>query len=70
MRAILFLVAIIFSCGCAARPVLLEQDYRTSCKTPGACEALLRGKMMQYQQIPGMGGGIVVGVMPAPSAVP
>ena len=49
--------------GCATQPILNDEDYAKSCTEPGACEAYLRAKMLQYQNI----GSVVVGVKSPPS---
>ncbi len=49
--------------GCAAQPILKDEDYAKYCTEPGACEAYLRAKMLQYQNI----GSVVVGVKSPPS---
>ncbi len=49
--------------GCATQPILKDEDYAKYCTEPGACEAYLRAKMLQYQNI----GSVVVGVNPPPS---
>ncbi len=64
LRLVAFGIASVLWMGCAMKPVLSHKEYETYCKIQGACEAYLRGKMMQYQQV----GGVVVGVMPAPKA--
>jgi hypothetical protein len=56
------LVGLVFV-GCAAQPMLNEGDYAKYCTEPGACEAYLRAKMLQYQNI----GSVVVGVKSPPS---
>lgn len=65
--AVIAMVSLLWM-GCAGKPVLGTKESDTYCKTRGVCEAHLRGKMMQYQYIGGATGGVVVGVMPAPSA--
>lgn len=52
--------------GCTTRPILNNEDYAKYCTKPGACEAYLRAKMLQYQNI----GGVVVGVKPPPPPPP
>lgn len=51
--------------GCATQPILNDEDYAKYCNEPGACEAYLRAKMLQYQNI----GSVVVGVR-SPSSPP
>jgi len=49
--------------GCATQPILKDEEYAKYCTEPGACEAYLRAKMLQYQNI----GSVVVGVKSPPS---
>ena len=63
MKVLLFIFVGLLLLGCATQPILSEEDYTKYCTKPGVCEANLRAKMMQYENI----GPVVVGVMPAPA---
>ena len=52
--------------GCSLHPILDEKDYTKYCSEPGACEAYLQARMLQYQSI----GGVVVGVKSPPPPTP
>ena len=66
MKALWIAVGGLVFIGCATQPILNNEDYEKYCTKPGACEAYLRAKMLQYQNI----GSVVVGVPSPPSLQP
>ena len=61
MNVLWIAIAGILFVGCTLQPILNEEDLEKYCAKPGTCEAYLRAKMLQYQNV----GPVVVGV-PSP----
>lgn len=66
MKVLWIVVGGLIFAGCSTQPILKEEDYAKYCSEPGACEAYLRARMLQYQNV----GGVVVGIKSPPPPPP